>query len=281
MQRLSTLYQFAGVLKDESGSNVEPLKLEKTKYLPSLEGKKWNDPDDPDNSFTTEQRLLIKRAKIDVSIVLRESDQIAKYELFQRLNTGGANLTPQEVRNCIMVMVKPDFHKWIRALSSHEPYQECIALSDKNLSEQYDIELALRFIIFSTLDLEEYDRSQDVGEYLTDRMVEMAQDNHFDRNSVEARFRDTFDHLNDALGSNAFRRYSDGQFKGGFLLSPFEVISFGLGFNYPEFPAPEETAVRTQGLYLDATYQQWSGSGVRANSRLPHLIPLGREMFRP
>jgi hypothetical protein len=268
-------------LKDENGNNVESLKLEKTKYLPSLEGKKWNDPDDPDNSFTPEQRLLIKRAKIDVSIVLRESDQIAKYELFQRLNTGGASLTPQEVRNCIMVMVKPDFHKWLRVLSSHQPYQECIALSDKNISEQYDIELALRFIVFSTLDLEKYDRSKDVGEYLTDRMVEMAQDNLFDRKSAETRFRETFDHLNDALGSNAFRRYSDGQFKGGFLLSPFEVVSFGLGFNHPKFPPREVTAERTQRLYSDEEYQQWSGSGVRANSRLPHLIPLGREIFRP
>ena len=281
LQRLSTLYQFVGVLKDENGNNVEPLKLEKTKYLPSLEGKKWNDLDNPDNSFTSEQRLLVKRAKIDVSIVLRESDQIAKYELFQRLNTGGANLTPQKVRNCIMVMIKPDFHKWIKSLSSHKSYQECIALSDKNLEEQYDIELTLRFIIFSTLDLDQYDRSKDVGEYLTDRMVEMAQDNHFDEQSAEARFRETFDHLNVALSSNAFRRYSDGQFKGGFLLSPFEVIAFGLGFNHPDFPSPEETTERTQQLYLDATYQQWSGSGVRANSRLPHLIPLGREIFRP
>lgn len=281
LQRLSTLYQFVGILKDENGNNVEPLNLEKTKYLPSLEGKKWNDPSDQDNSFTFEQRLLVKRAKIDVSIVLRESDQIAKYELFQRLNTGGANLTPQEVRNCIMVMVNPDFHKWIRALSLHQSYQECIALSDKNLAEQYDIELALRFIVFSTLDLNQYDRSKDVGEYLTDRMVEMAKDSHFDRKSTENRFRETFDHLAVALGSNAFRRHSGSQFKGGFLLSPFEVIAFGLGFNHPNFPSSEETAERTQKIYTDAIYQQWSGSGVRANSRLPHLIPLGRETFKP
>lgn len=281
LQRLSTLYQFIGVLKDENGNNVELLKLEKTKYLPSLEGKKWNDPDDPNNSFTIEQRLLVKRAKIDVSIVLRESDQIAKYELFQRLNTGGAQLTAQEVRNCIMVMVNSDFHEWLRNVSSHQSYQECLALSDKNIVEQYDLELALRFLVFSKLDLDQYDRSKDVGEYLTDRMVEMARDTHFDRQSAETRFRETFDHLTSALGANAFRRYSDGQFKGGFLLSPFEVIAFGLGFNHPNFPSPDETAAKTQQLYLDQIYQQWSGSGVRANSRLPHLIPLGRQIFRP
>ena len=80
LQRLSTLYQFIGILKDDNGNNIIPLILEKTKYLPSLEGKKWNDPGDEENSLTTEQRLLIKRSKIGVSIVLRESDEIAKFE---------------------------------------------------------------------------------------------------------------------------------------------------------------------------------------------------------
>ena len=37
LQRLSTLYQFVGILRDENENNIEPLKLEKTKYLPSLE----------------------------------------------------------------------------------------------------------------------------------------------------------------------------------------------------------------------------------------------------
>ena len=145
LQRLSTLYQFFGILKDDNNHNINPLVLEKTKYLPSLLGKKWNDPDDKDNSLTTEQRLLIKRAKIDVSIVLRESDDIAKFELFQRLNTGGSDLTPQEVRNCILLMANQKLYKWLRALASYPQFQESIALSEKNLIEQYDIELALRF----------------------------------------------------------------------------------------------------------------------------------------
>ena len=133
LQRLSCLYQFVGVLKDENGKNVEPLALEKTKYLPSLEGMKWDDPENPDKSFSPEQKLLIKRAKIDVSIVLRESDEIAKFELFQRLNTGGSHLSPQEVRNCILVMVNPKFYEKLRSLSKYESFQEAIALSENNL----------------------------------------------------------------------------------------------------------------------------------------------------
>lgn len=180
LQRLSTIYQLAGILKDENGKNVEPLTIDKTKYLPSLAGMAWNDPDNPSNSFTLEQRLLVKRSKIAVSIVLRESDEVTKYELFQRLNTGGSHLTPQEVRNCIMVMVNPDFHTHLRDLAQYSSFQETTALSDNNLAEQYDLELALRFLVFSTVDLTAYDRSADVGSYLTDQMVSMAKDTQFD-----------------------------------------------------------------------------------------------------
>ena len=96
VQRLSTIYEFVGILKkdesekDESENNAHPVALQKTIYLASLEGKKWDDPNDRDNSFTPTQRLLIKRSKIAVNIVEKESDKMIKYELFQRLNTGGS-----------------------------------------------------------------------------------------------------------------------------------------------------------------------------------------------
>jgi len=92
LQSLSTIYQFVGIIKDEKGKLVSPLELESTKYLPGLKGKKWDDSENQDDSLTTAQRLIIKRSKIDVSIILRESDDVSKYELFQRLNTGGSPL---------------------------------------------------------------------------------------------------------------------------------------------------------------------------------------------
>src|SRR5207302_2762577 len=70
LQRLSTILQFAGILRDEENNVLPPLVLERTKYLPALEGMKWNDPEDPENSFTPTQRLIIKRSKIDASIIL-------------------------------------------------------------------------------------------------------------------------------------------------------------------------------------------------------------------
>jgi hypothetical protein len=86
-QRLSTIYEFVGILKDRVGNLLPPLVLEETNYLPSLMGKKWEDSEHPENSLTPTQRLMIKRSKIDVNILIKENDPSAKYELFQRLHT--------------------------------------------------------------------------------------------------------------------------------------------------------------------------------------------------
>lgn len=97
LQRLSTIFEFVGILRDEQGEAVTPLTLSGTTYLPSLKGIRWNDDERPDQSLTNAQRLIIKRSKIDVSIILKESDDQTKFELFQRLNTGGFHALRNQV----------------------------------------------------------------------------------------------------------------------------------------------------------------------------------------
>ena len=89
LQRLSTIFELVGELKDENGEYLPPLKLNKTKYLPSLEGMKW-EANGSELSIGKTNQLIIRRSKIDVKIILRESSESSKYELFQRLNSGGS-----------------------------------------------------------------------------------------------------------------------------------------------------------------------------------------------
>jgi hypothetical protein len=34
-------------------------------------------------------------------------------------------------------------------------------------------------------------------------------------------------------------------------------------------------------VWKNPTFKNWSGSGIRASSRIPKLVPLGREIFKP
>ena len=153
LQRLSTIFQLVGILKDEEGQAVPPLVLKKTKYLPSLDGMKWEN-DDPSTTIGSENQLLVRRSKIDVKIVLRESSESSKYELFQRLNTGGSQLSDQELRNVILIMVNPEAYRWLMDLSKDVNFDTCIALSDRSISEQYNVELALRFLVFRQFEVD-------------------------------------------------------------------------------------------------------------------------------
>ena len=185
LQRLSTIYEFVGILKPyNQEQDTSFVALQETTYLPSLKGKKWNDPDDKDNSLTQAQRLLIKRTKISVNIVEKESDEMIKYELFQRLNTGGSIATPQEVRNSLLLMFNKNLYNLMRSLADREQFKSCIALSDRLYEEQYDMELVLRFILFFDRDDESLKKlGGDVSEFLTARMCEMAIEKNLDNRS--------------------------------------------------------------------------------------------------
>lgn len=281
LQRLSTVYQFLGILKKEDGTLHNSIVLNKTKYLPSLEGKKWEDSD-PNNSLDQSLRLLIKRAKISVSIVLKESDFKAKYELFQRLNTGGSTLTEQEVRNCIMVMLNKNLFAWLKKLTEYEPFQQCISLSEKNIQEQYDVELALRFLLLFNAGEEKLKNLRDVSAFLTDGATIIAEDQSFDYDRHEHIFKETFNTLYNTTEGSSFRRYNreKQRFMGGFTLSSFEAIAPGVGYNIAANTLTPNLVDAIMYVMHNPVFQKYSGSGMPANFRLPHIIPLGRKAFK-
>ena len=287
LQRLSTIFEFVGILKDEDGNQLPQLVLKSTKYLPSLKGKTWEGASC--DSIGRTNQLLIRRAKIDVKIILRESSEASKYELFQRLNTGGSQLSDQEIRNAILTMVNSEAYRWIRELSQKPYFQICTPLTDRAKSEQYDLELVTRFVIFRRLKDKRLKEVGEVGEFLTDNIVSIAESKKF--HSVRAKeqeaFEFTFGSLADSLGEDSFRRYdySRKRYSGPFLISAFEPIAMGLGYHSERYlkmgAKVPDIDILTKQLWSDQEFLNHSGSGVRASSRIPANVPLGRRMFAP
>ena len=131
---------------------------------------------------------------------------------------------------------------------------------------------------------------KDIGEFLTDSIVEFAQSEFCSavmEKETEA-FRFTFSTLASALGEDSFRRYDfDKQsYSGGFSLSAFEPMAIGLGFHFEEYvaasaPAVPDVASVSKELWKDKSFTANSGSGVRASTRIRNNVPLGRGMFAP
>lgn len=286
LQRLSTIFELTGILKNEEDEIVPPLVLKGTKYLPSLEGKRWEDDEHPENSLDSAQRMIVKRAKLDIKIILRESDPMSQLELFQRLNTGGSQLSDQEVRNATLIMVNRAFYRWLRELAKNEDFSKCIALTERQIEEQFDLELIVRFLVLRQIAAQDVKKIADVGEFLTDRIIALAQDPSFDQKAEEEAFAFTFAQLNASLEDNSFRRYDPKKrrFLGPFLLSGFEAITLGLGYNHRAWVDSKKTPPLeklVKSLWSNLEFLGGIGSGVSASYRLPVTMEVGRKLFKP
>lgn len=283
LQRLSTIFQFLGILKDHNDKPINPLILERTKYLPALELVQWENKDKPKYSLPKELQLTFKRSKVSASIVLKESDEGAKYDLFQRLNTGGSELSPQEVRNCLLLMINKQFFSWLKDLPSNEDFVNSTALSDRPIEQSYDVELALRFIILSQAPENELKSVGDVGLFLTDEMTKLAQDKKYKKSQTQALFVKTFETLNRTLGEDSFKRFNSKKkrHEGGFLLSLYETVALGVAYNIANNTLCLEADIpaRAKALWGKKAFTDWASSGITASRRLPRLIPLGRQAF--
>jgi hypothetical protein len=290
LQRLSTIFEFIGILKDESGEVIAPSRLVKTEYLPSLEGKVWENDSDPDNSLDSAMRIAFKREKIDVKIVKKESDDSIKFELFQRLNTLGSKLSDQEVRNCLLVMLDKSFYEWLKLLSEDEHFLNAISVAERLIKEQYNMELALRFIILNIINPNDVRSLNDFSEFVTDKMVEIVNNPKFNRDEMELRFRQTFHLIDNVLGTSSFQKYNEGKdrFEGKFLVAAYEAVAIGLGKNIHLWTGLEindeliaSLTSKVKGIWGSTEFQERYGSGVNVTARVPVIIPLGERILRP
>jgi Protein of unknown function DUF262 len=280
LQRVSTILNFMNILKDENNELVKPLKLTATDYLPALVNVTWGKGE---NELDDSLKRLFKREKIEIKIIKKESDTNTKFELFQRLNTGGSNLSDQEVRNCLIIMLNEKFYNVFFEISKIKSFNECINISDRLSEERYEMELALRVFSLARATNAQLRAIVDVSDFLTDSLKILAEDNSIDWVQESEQFKLSFDAINAELGENAFKRYSDDRWKGSFQLSIFEVIATG-SFLYTK-SGRDLTNLRqlisraSKALGQDQSFNKYSGSGAKANYRLPRLVPLAKRLF--
>lgn len=178
LQRVSTLLEFMGLLRDPDGTQKPPSALEATKYLPSLYNAVWSISSEVEEVPTNEQvelpknlQLSIRRSRISVEILKRPSDAHTKYDLFQRLNAGGSVANAQELRNCVVVMVDPEFFRKLRELAGNPIFLSLLNISEDQQEAQKDLEYLTRFLVYRHVN---YDGKLDVEEYIDNGIIRIA-----------------------------------------------------------------------------------------------------------
>ena len=280
-QRLSTIFKFMGILKkdmhdvDDEETNedlYEREPLTRTKFLPALEGKYWED-DDPEKSLTDAQRRYIKRSKILIIIIDKSSDSFAQYEMFQRLNTGGSHLSPQEIRNCLLVVKNEDVYRWFKTLSENEAFRNAVPISEKDADEQGYIELVVKYFVLRYSEFEVSD-SENYNNFITDEILSLIDDKKIEREKDEDIFKRTFKLIFDTMGENAFKRYNPEKDThcGPVLVGAYEAIVPGVSENIEYYEKNHEMLKKCiDDIYTSKEYNDATKRGVRPQCGQPSV----------
>ena len=274
VQRISSILQLTGDLK-----NKEPLTLTTTRKLPSLEGFTWLTlPDDI--------KRILKRSKFGINIILTENSIQAQYELFQRLNTGGLHLEPQEIRNCLIIMLSEPFYDKINDLKTYTNYKSTLPLSDEKFKIEHHMELILRYFIDKKrkTKFENYKVSYThLSEFIDKETVKLIEDDSFNIDTEITLFKKVFDLLNETLGADSFKKYIDAKdrFEGPFVESSFEAIVPGIANNYDKIKSisKEQLIQNIKDIYKDTLYLEYSERGTKAITRMKGLTEFSNQYF--
>lgn len=278
-QRLSTIFQFAGIYRDEDEQIQPKIQLLKTKFLPALEGIVWEDDNPETYQLDSPQRLLIKRAKIDVKLLKATSDTNAKYDLFQRLNSGGSHLTPQEVRTCLIIMEDKSFYEKLLRMSQNINFRATLPLTERALSEQEDLEFVIRFIVARHCSTESLPSS--LHEHLDNSIISLIRNPSFNLTEETCIFERTFALLDKRFGSDSFKRYNQEKeiFEGATTISAFEAMTPAISkqIDFYESLAEKDFQAKLIKMHTHPNYTQ--AAARRSTDRFKALIQIGEEIF--
>jgi hypothetical protein len=286
LQRVSTLLEFVGFLRDPASKQLEPpTALTATKYLPSLDKAVWAKsdaipdlPEDEQRPLSAALQLAVRRSRISVEILKRPSSNETKYELFQRLNAGGTQANAQELRNVIVIMVNPAYYQMMRELSHAASYRAVLSASEDQLEKQRDMEYVARYLVQTYVD---YDGKLDVEEFIDDSIIKLATRGPTQRASDT--FHETFDLLREAYGENALRRFNNGEPSGRVLLAAYECIAVGIARNLRAIrakPKPKAYVKRRIAQFWESpAIGTFFVAGLRGTVRIQRTIPFGVDWF--
>ena len=303
LQRLSTILEFMGELKNSDGDSIHPRSLVGTQYLPSLKGAFWSKdlmetqlatdtqkinagtPDYVDRRadyyhFDGDTQRAIKRTKIGIQLLEKKSDPKSKYDLFQRLNSGGIAANDQELRNCAMVMVSPSFFSDLKRFAESEIFMKLIPIGTASIQKSNHLDNLCKIIAFS---FREYRLGTDIEEFVTNAMVEIAQNADKESDAIFGKLQDGLNILVNSCGYNALRPFKDDVFVGRIGRTAIEIILVGILKCLPNIVSKDDPLefVRTQivTFWQSEDSKKFSAAGIAGTDRVQFTIPLGIAIF--
>ncbi len=282
LQRISTILEFMGLLKDPDTGNFLRSRLGKTKYLPSLDGVVWQSESEQETSLDKSLQLFFRRHRFDFQILKYPSDPKTKYDLFQRLNRGGAYATEQEVRTCSMVLSNREFTQRLRQFVTQDAFKKVLQVTDEQRIKQKDLEYAVRLAVLTFTD---FPKGRDVQEFLDQAILEVMAERNAD--DVLEQIGWSIQVLHHLLGDKALVPPEDrpSQIAQRFSLRALEGIAVGLARNKNLITTLDDPnnfiREKVVEFWRQPEVAEMSAPGLRGSVRLQRSVTFGSVWFHP
>ncbi|MGP4069737.1 HNH endonuclease family protein [Halobacillus sp. B29] len=174
--------------------------LDGLKIFNELNGKTYSQLD-------KEFQLKISRYPLSVIKVSAESDEEVKFEIFERINSGSANLNDQELRNCVY---RGSYNEFIKKMAKNKLLHSMM-FNGRSTTRMADSETVLRFFSFHLNGVSNYQGSlkRFLNSHMKDNKVKFDKEKEVDRIKIFESYKKDFLkalHLtNTIFGENSFK----------------------------------------------------------------------------
>jgi hypothetical protein len=181
LQRISTIKSFF----IETGK--KQLKLSGMEFLTELNGKKRDD-------LSRGMKRTIEETQFITYQIEAQTPMEVRYSLFNRINTGGISLKPQEIRQALNQSGYGV--KFLQKIAEGDTFKEIVGVSNKRMAGQ---ELVLRFMAFQILRDEQF---KTMANFLDLAMIELDKKNEEELDILENKLISTLNFSKQMLGDN-------------------------------------------------------------------------------
>lgn len=195
-QRIMTVYDYMeGTFSDDG----KVFKLSNAENIhPSWRGKAYIE-------LTEEQRRRIRTSPIHAIIFEQKhpQDDTGMYQIFERINTSGRALKPQEIRNCVYY---GKYNKMLCDLNKNSTWREVVGCETEDC-RMADIELILRFFAFCAIMHREEMKQKQINlvKYLNVFMKSKSSITDSEIENDKKNFIEIIEFLYSNIGSHVFR----------------------------------------------------------------------------
>ncbi|MEQ1400726.1 DUF262 domain-containing protein [Acinetobacter baumannii] len=257
--------------EETSSDTYQSFNLQNLKKITELNGKNWDD-------LGVVVQRLINKTYISVISISAVRNEHTKFELFQRLNTGGTHLSPQEIRNCLIIMRDENVYKKLAAFAVSKEFTRILGISSNKIKEDYPMELLVRYLVAkrNKFKIEDYSLSYtEIRDFFDEEIIKLIEDDSFDIDQEISELSRAIDLLDTSLKGLSFKK----NFRGSFSNSAFEVILVGLVENIDKYN-PNNIRDKISEVYANEQFIVHTKHGKKALDRFVNLTEFSRRIFK-